>query len=274
MSGVDTEKIGSILSSMTLKDAIKFAAVIVVGGVVITVLMKLIDKITERPGIQKIYHTFLRTILKAVLWMVVLFIALSAAGVNVTSLLALLSIVGLAISLAAQGVLGNVAGGLQVMSVHPFSTGDYVEIGSTGGTVTELSLLYTVLTTPDNFRVHIPNSTTVHSNITNYTVLGRRRLDIKIGLSYDADPEAVRGALLPLISGEDKVLGDPAPQVLLSAYLDSGVEYTLRMWTMTADYWNVRFSLQEKLWKRLKEIGISIPYPQMDVHLDGPKDAA
>lgn len=267
MDVINTEQITGIVSKLSWLDAVKIVGIAVLGAIAIRLLMKGGDKLSKARGYDSVWHMFLRGIVKVALWVILLLIIAGTVGIDMTSLVALFGVLALSVSLAAQGILGNIAAGFQIMTVHPFSTGDYVEIGSRGGTVTDMGLMSTTLKTPDGFKVVLPNSSIASAEIVNYTVLGTRRLDVVIGVSYDADPDTVISTLLPLAQNAPAALPDPAPQVLLTSYSDSAIEYTIRLWTKTGDYWTTRFQLQHDIWQTLKDAGINIPYPQMDVHI-------
>ena len=182
---------------------------------------------------------------------------------DVTSLVAILSVVSLAISLAVQNALSNVVGSVTLLTTHPFHVGDFVEIGSDSGTVEEISVSYTKLATVDGKRIYIPR-------ICNYSVEGRRRVDLYIGVSYDAPAEKVREALLAAAQ-HPKTLQDPAPLVVLNNYQDSSIQYLLMLWTASGDYLDVRFAVNEAVKRELDARGIAIPYPQLDVHFEPQK---
>lgn len=264
----DLTPINDILSHLSLTQIIEVIVLLIAGLIMIKLLMKAVVRLLDRTKLDKTIVRLSATAIKVILWTLLIFIVAGTMGINMNSVIALFSVLALAVTLAIQGILSNIAGGAQVISAHPFKVGDYVQIGDMSGTVQEMGMTYTILVTPDNYRVHIPNSKTVTSEITNYTVLGTRRLDIPIGLSYDNSPAEVRQALMHLIGQTEGILPDPAPQVLVTDYGDSSIVYTMRMWTKTADYWPVRHALNEGIWDAVNKAGISIPFPQMDVHVD------
>ena len=204
------------------------------------------------------------------LYTILVLVAASSLGVDVTSLVAILSVVSLAISLAVQNALSNVVGSVTLLTTHPFHVGDFVEIGSDSGTVEEISVSYTKLATVDGKRIYIPNSDAASARICNYSVEGRRRVDLYIGVSYDAPAEKVREALLAAAQ-HPKALQDPAPLVVLNNYQDSSIQYLLMLWTASGDYLDVRFAVNEAVKRELDARGIAIPYPQLDVHFEPQK---
>ena len=188
-------------------------------------------------------------------------------GIETASVLALFTAGGVAISLAFQGAVSNLAGGVMLLLFRPFRVGDYVEAAGVSGTVKEINVLYTVLTTPDNKRVTVPNGTLTNSVVTDYSVEKTRRLDIKVTAAYSSDIDLVRGVMLDLAKAHPLVLQDPAPAALLSAQADSALEFTLRVWCNNADYWTVNGDLNIALKKAFDENNIEIPFPQLDVHM-------
>ena len=174
---------------------------------------------------------------------------------------------GLAVSLALQNTLSNLAGGITLLASKPFTVGDYVEIGSVSGTVSLVGLAYTTLVTVENKEIYIPNSQLSSATIINYTRLGRRRMEITISASYDAPTDAVKAALHEAVSQFPQILPDPAPEIRLSGYGASGIDYLLRAWTTSGDYWDVYYRLLEAIRPAFARHGVEMPYSQLDVHL-------
>ena len=191
----------------------------------------------------------------------------SSLGINASSLLALVSILGLAVSLAVKDSLSNLAGGLTILGTKPFKVGDYVQIDDIEGTVQDIGLVYTSLTTWDNRRILVPNSTVVDAEVTNYTTEPLRRVDLTITASYGASVEEVKDVIQGVLARHDKVLKDPAPFARLSSYGDNALGYAVRAWCRTEDYWDVYYDLLEELKSAFDAAGLSIPYPQMEVTL-------
>ena len=168
---------------------------------------------------------------------------------------------------AWQNTLSNVFAGVTLLVTRPFSVGDFVEAGTTSGTVTRMGLFYVTLLTADNKEIHVPNSDISSSRLTNYTAEPRRRVDLNFGLEYSCDADAVRAALLAAAQEDGRVLSEPAPAVVVSAYLASSVQYTLRAWAMTGDYWNVYYALNESARRHLEAAGLSLAFDRMDVRI-------
>ena len=265
----DLSPVRDIFSHLSIAQIATVVVLIIVGLIVIKFLMKGIASLLEKTKLEKTIIRLTVTVIRIILWVLLIFIVAGTMGINMNSVIALFSVLALAVTLAVQGILGNVAGGAQVISAHPFKVGDYVKIGDKSGTVEEIGLVYTLLITPENYRVHIPNSKTVVSEITNYTALGVRRMDIRIGLGYRTSPAEVRKTMLALLGSAKNVLSDPeAPQVLVDDYQNSSIVYILRLWVRAENYWNVYYTLNEAIWDTVRKAGIDIPFPQLDVHLD------
>lgn len=240
---------------------------LVASYVVIRLVVAAADRTMERAGMDKGIRTFLRSGLKVLLWLVALCILLGYLGVPMTSLVAVLSVLGLAVSLAIQGILSNLAGGIMIVSTRPFGAGDYVEVGDIGGTVKEVGLAYTVLTTPDNKVIHIPNGEVSGKTIVNYSANDTRRVEVKFAVSYDADPQAVKDCIARVTGEHPQILFTPEPQIRVNGYGSSSVEYVVRVWCATADYWDVYFDLQEQVKAAFDKAGVEMTYDHLNVHM-------
>ncbi len=237
------------------------------GLVIIRIIMTLVSKTLEKTRLEKAAHSLIRTVVRVVLYVLLGLIIASWLGIDVTSVVALASVLTLALSLALQNILANVIGGFTLLSTHPFHSGDYVEIAGQGGTVTEINITYTVLATPDNKLISIPNSSVVAAQIVNYTRTGSRRLEITVHASYDVPTQKVVDALLQA-GTVDKALLQPAPFAAVSSYDDSAIAYVLRVWTKTEDFWDVNFQITQRVKDIFDAQGITMTYPHLNVHLD------
>ena len=248
---------------------ILFALLLLVICLVIkAILLKLLDRGLNRfSQVEKSLHTFIRSMANILLWFITLMVVADSLGINASSLLALVSILGLAVSLSVKDSLSNLAGGLTILGTKPFKVGDYVEIGETGGTVQEIGLVYTKLTTIDNRRILMPNSLVVDAQVTNYTTEPLRRVDLTVSASYDAPVEKVKQTIQGVLKDHDKILLDPPPFARLSGYGDSAMEYTIRVWCENGDYWTVYHDLLEEIKTAFDREHISIPYPHLEVKL-------
>ena len=251
-----------------LKTILFALLLLVVCLVVKAILLKLLDRaLNKLTHVEKSLHTFIRSIANILLWFVTLMVVADALGINASSLLALGGVLGLAVSLSVKDSLSNLAGGLTILGTRPFKVGDYVEIGSNSGTIQEIGLVYTSLTTVDNRRILVPNSVVVDAEVTNYTAEPLRRVDLKVTASYDAPVERVKQTIQEVVNAHDLVLSDPPPFARLSEYGDSALEYVVRAWCANADYWTVYHDLLEQIKVAFDREGISIPYPHMEVKL-------
>ena len=264
------DQVSQLLSSISLTKLLPAVLVLGAGIVAIKLLGKLFDKGLEHSKLESNIRKAIRRVFRILLYAVLALIVFGTLGFDVSSLVAIFSVISLAISLAIQGTLANIAGGIQILTSHPFHIGDFVEIGSTSGTVQAIHLAYTVLVTIDNKDVFVPNSDVAGSRIVNHTAEGTRRLDLTFGISYDCDVETAKQALLQVAEGEN-ILQEPAPFVGLMNYGDSAVEYVLRVWCKTEDYWDLYFSMQAKAKKILESYHAEITYPHLTVHLDSQK---
>ena len=254
---------GFNLQALSLDNILRAVLVLAVGVVVIKLIQRAVERILSRNAALAPIHRYLRSALSVVLWLLLALVLLGSMGVELTSIIALLSVAGLAVSLALQNTLSNLAGGIMLLVSKPFTIGDYVEIGSVSGTVSMIGMSYSTLTTVENKEIYIPNS----QLIINYTRLGRRRMEITVSASYQDKAEDVKAALADAVSQFPTILQDPAPEIRLSGYGDSGVNYLLRAWTTTGDYWDTYYQLLEAVLPAFQRRGVSMPYPQMDVHL-------
>ena len=257
----------AFLQQPVLIAVFKVVIIAVIGSLLIRIVNRTLKKILEKSKLEKAAHSLIRTLVKTVLYVLLALILASSLGIDVTGIVALASVASLAISLALQNMLANVIGGFTLLYTHPFGSGDYVEIAGQSGTVQEVGIAYTRLTTPDNKLVSIPNSAVVSAEIVNYTVTGTRRVDVNITAAYSADPDMVVSALLEAAQ-DDRVLADPAPFAALTAYGDSAISYTVRVWVKTDDYWDVYNQINRCIIDTFRTKGIEMTYPHLNVHLD------
>ncbi len=246
-----------------------FKAIItlVLGILTIRILMKLIRMTLEKSRLEKAAHSLITSLSQSAMYILLGLITASTLGIDVTSIVALASVLTLALSLALQNMVSNIIGGFTILYTHPFHSGDYVEIAGQGGTVTEINMTYTMLATPDNKLISIPNSAVVAAQITNYSASETRRVEVVASASYDAPTQKVIDALV-LAGTVDNVLLDPAPKAVITAYGDSAISYSLRIWTRNENYWDVYFQVTQRVKDIFDEQGIAMTYPHLNVHLD------
>lgn len=262
------DSIKTFFANFAMKNLLSAVIVAVICLVAVKILLKIVDGVLVRAEqLDGTIKSLVRIILKVVLLFVAIIIVLTTLGISVTSLVAVLSVCGLAVSLAVQNFLSNVAGGLQLAASKPFREGDYVEAGGTSGVVHEIGLFYTKLNSPDNKLVQIPNSAIVASNIINYSSEDTRRVDLTVSASYDAPIELVKEVLERLVGEHALTLATPAPRIALLEYGDSAIKYTVRVWCANEDYWTVYFDLMEAVKPAFDAAGIEMTYPHVNVHM-------
>jgi len=241
--------------------------IFVVGRWVAKAITKALRKAMQRTEMDETLEDFLGSIAYATLLVAVILASVDTLGVNITSLLAIVGAAGLAVGLALKDSLGNFAAGVMLIIFRPFTKGDFVEVAGTAGTVDEVRIFNTILTTPDNKQITLPNGLITADAITNYSAMDKRRVDLVIGVGYDDDLKVARDTLLRVCNDHEKVLKEPAPAVWVVELGDNSVNFNVRPWANTDDYWGVYGDILETAKVELEAAGCSIPYPQRDVHL-------
>lgn len=251
---------------------LKAAAIFIVGRIVAQLLSNLVYKGMAKAKVDPTLNKFVKNLLYTALLTFVVIAAIKALGVDTTSFIAIVGAAGLAVGLALQGSLSNFAAGVLMIIFKPIKLADFVEVGGATGTVKEIGIFNTIIAGPDNVRIIVPNSHVTGSNVINYTVNGTRRVDLVIGVSYEDDIKKAKQVLLDSMKGHDKVLDNPAPFVGVKELADSSVNFVVRPWCKSEHYWDVYFDITEKAKYALEENGLTIPFPQRDVHLkqEGP----
>lgn len=234
---------------------------------VVRLLLGMTRRLVGRAALDERIKRYILRGLRAFLYLLTSLVMAGSLNIDVSSLIALVGVFGLAVSLAVQDVLGNVAGGMVLLFSKPFTLGDYVSTADGEGEVAEITLTHTKLDTPAGQRVMLPNSKLTAGQIVNYTVRGVRRADHAVSASYDDAPEAVRRACLKALSRTPNILPDPAPQVVLTAYGESSIEYRVRFWAKTEDYWDAHFRSLEEIHRAFAEDGVTMTYNHLNVHI-------
>lgn len=243
-------------------------AIFIIGKFVVGLLVSLAKKIMTKGKVDNILINFVASIIKTVLLLFVVIAALDQLGVDTTSMIALIGAAGLAIGLALQGTLQNLASGVMLIIFRPFSDGDFIEAGGVSGVVEEIGIFSITMRTADNREVIVPNGAIYGGTITNNSRRATRRVDMVFGIGYDDDLLKAKDILNRILSEDDRILADPAPAVAVGELADSSVNFNVRPWCNTPDYWGVYGDIHEKVKLTFDAEGISIPYPQMDVHHD------
>ncbi len=249
------------------KSLVAAIIVFIVGFKAVNIIVK---KLKERPAIKDGDSSaagFIASFISIALKIVVIVSVIAILGVPMSSVVALIASAGVAIGLAVQGALSNLVGGIMILIFRPFNAGDYIECSGVAGTVREITVFYTILVTPDNRVITLPNGDLTNSVITNYSAEDTRRVDIEFTVEYDMDIQTVKDTMLSAIEGVEGILSDPEPVAVVPNCGDNGIAYVLRVWTKSEDYWPVRFVLTERVRNVFKDADINIAYPQMEVRI-------
>ncbi len=242
------------------------ALIFVIGRWVVKKLTAVTKTLMQKAEIDQTLVEFAESLIYFVLLLMVILASLNALGINTTSFLAVFGAASLAIGLALQGSLANVGAAVLIIIFRPFKVGDFIEAGGATGTVEDVNLFSTIISPVDNRTIIVPNAAIIGGNITNYSNKPQRRVDHVFGIGYDDDLKLAKETLMAIMEKDDRILSDPAPFVAVSELADSSVNFVFRAWVESADYWDVHFDMLEKVKLTFDEKGISIPYPQMDVH--------
>ena len=255
------------LGALTLDKVVHVLLLILVGVVVIRVFLKLLDRVLARSKSLKSLSRYIHSVAKISMAFILVLMVAEDMGIHTTSLVAMLSVAGLAVSLALQNTLSNVAGGIMLLVTTPFQVGDYVEADGVSGTVHAIDLSYTAILTIDGKEIFVPNSQLSGTKIVNYTVLGRRRVDLNFTASYDAPTATVKQAIGEVLEDIPQIITDPAPEIHLSDYQASSIQYVVRAWTTAADYWTVYYAIQEGVREAFDRHGVEMTYDHLNVHI-------
>ena len=261
------EILQKFLEGQLLQNILSAVLILVIGILATRIVMKIVKKALEKSRLEKAAHSLITSLVSAVMYVVLGLVVASTLGIDVTSIVALASVLTLAISLALQNMVSNIIGGFTILYTQPFHSGDYVEIAGQGGTVREINMTYTMLATPDNKVISIPNSAVVAAQIVNYSAMDTRRVQINVSVSYEVPTQKVIDALA-LAGTVDDVLLEPAPAAVITGYGESAIRYSLRVWVKTEKYWDVYFLLNQRVKQILDEQGVKMTYPHLNVHLD------
>ncbi|MRT94093.1 mechanosensitive ion channel family protein [Ancylomarina sp. 16SWW S1-10-2] len=242
-------------------------AVLIIGGWIIKVLVRAIGKMMDKSNLDASLKPFLKSIIGMLLKVMLYITALGMLGVEMTSFIAILGAAGLAVGLALSGTLQNFAGGVMILVFKPFKVGDLIDAQSYLGVVKEIQIFNTILTTPDNKTIIIPNGGLSTSSLTNYSKEEKRRVDWTVGIAYGDDVDKARAVIKRLADEDSRILKDPEIFIAVSELADSSVNLAVRAWINAPDYWGVFFDFNEKVYKTFAQEGLNIPFPQMDVHV-------
>lgn len=255
-----------LFANQLFQDICRSVVILVVGIFAMRIIRRILKTTLEKSKLEKAAHSLITSLASAAMYVLLGLIVASSLGIDVTSIVALASVLTLALSLALQNMVSNILGGFTILYTHPFHSGDYVEIAGQGGTVKEINMTYTMLATADNKLISIPNSAVVAAQIVNYSAAETRRVEVMVSASYDAPTQKVLDALIQA-GTVDNVLLDPAPRAVITAYGDSAISYSLRLWVKTPDYWDVYFQVNQRVKDVFDEQGIEMTYPHLNVHI-------
>ena len=242
-------------------------AIYFIGRWIVHRVVRLIDVAMEHRKVDVSLRSFTRNTVRVIFSLILVLIVVQTLGVNVTSLIAVFSAATLAIGMALSGTAQNFAGGVMILVMKPYRVGDYISAQGQSGTVREIKLFSTVITTSDNQTIYIPNNAIATAIIDNYSTAEQRRVDWTVGISYGDDVDVARRVILGMLASDARIQKEPAAVVRVAALADSSVNLTVRAWVANADYWDVFFEYNERFYKELPAVGISFPFPQMDVHV-------
>ena len=242
-------------------------AIFIIGRIIAKGIRKLIVKVMDKRKVDKTISSFISSLTFSALLVFVILAALSQLGIQTTSFMAIIGAAGLAIGLALQGSLSNFASGFLIILFKPFKVGDYVDAGGVSGIISKISVFTTEINSLDNKKIIVPNSQIMNGTIINYTAEKTRRVDLVFGVGYNSDLKRVKDILLGIIEKHELIQKNPEPFIRLGNLNDSSLDFTVRVWTKTENYWDVFFDLTEQAKEEFDKNGINIPFPQMDVHL-------
>ena len=258
-------KIVDFFENQTLRKIVLFVAILFIGIIVIKVLMATIRKILGGTKMEKIAQQFLCTILKFVMWLALILILLSTMGFNVTGLLTALSAVILAVGMALQNAIANVANGIIIISSHMFKKGDYIIVNGVEGNITDINFMFTTLITVDNRKVTMPNTSIINNNVTNLGAYPKRRVDFTFSVAYESDVELVKKVVTDVMKSDGRVYLDPAPFCRLKTLNSSSIDFFSNCWCDNADYWDVYYYIVENVYNEFKRNNISVPFNQIEM---------
>ncbi len=241
--------------------------VLVIGLWIVGIITKTVKRLMQKQGLDPALQSFLGSMLGITLKILVVITALGTLGVEMTSFVAILAAAGLAVGMALSGTLQNFAGGVMLLIFKPFKVGDVISAQGHTGSVNEIQIFNTILKTPDNKTVIIPNGGLSTGSMVNFSTEARRRVDWTVGIGYGDDADKAKEVLMGMLQDDSRILKDPAPFIALAELADSSVNFTVRAWVEAANYWGVYFDLNERVYKEFEKHGLNIPYPQMDVHV-------
>ena len=266
----DTEKMSQMMDTYVIPWGINIVmaiAIYIIGKFIVSILVNVFGKVLARSKYDEMLIDFIKAIVNSILMLFVIIASLDKLGVNTSSMVAIFGAAGLAIGLSLQGSLQNFAAGVMLLVFRPFKSGDFIDAGGEMGTVMSISIFTTIMTTPDNKQIIVPNGKVYGGNITNFSANATRRVDMVVGISYDSDLRKAKEILNEMVAADERILKDPAPTIAVSELAESSVNFVVRPWVKSGDFWAVKFDFTEAVKLRFDSEGIGIPFPQIDVHV-------
>jgi small conductance mechanosensitive channel len=260
----------SWISEMVVLYGIKLVSALItlaVGLWIISIVTNALSRLMDRKNIDLSLRGFLKSMTGIVLKVLLAVSVIGMVGIEMTSFIAILGAAGLAVGLALSGTLQNFAGGVIILIIKPFKVGDYIEAQGHAGSVSEIQIFNTILKTPDNVTIIIPNGNLSTGSVKNYSTEAQRRVDFVFGVAYGDDYDQAKSTITRIIDADSRILKEPAPFVVLSELADSSVNITVRVWAQASDYWAIKFDFTEQVYKEFPKAGLNIPFPQMDLHI-------
>lgn len=248
------------------KNILMAVVVYIVGRFIVSMINKLVANMLEKRKVEATIQTFLKSLINILLMILLIVSVVSALGVNTTSFAALLASAGVAIGMALSGNLQNLAGGLIILLFKPYKVGDWIEAQGTSGSVSEIQIFHTILTTADNKVVYIPNGSLSSGVVVNYSRKDTRRIEWVIGVDYGEDVNKVEDIVRKMLEADERILKDPAPFIALHALASSSVNITIRVWVASTNYWDVYFQIQKRIYEEFNKQGVNFPFPQLTIH--------
>lgn len=261
------DSIGISVGAAALTSILRAILIFLICLIAIRIIKILLKKVFARTKLDKTLEGFMLTAANVVLWVLAGIIVATSLGIDTASLVAAVSVVGLALSLAVQNIMANLFSGITLLFTRPFKAGDYVAAAGNEGTVESIGLFYTVIKTPDNKVINVPNGDVTASSITNFSADKTRRIDFSIGVSYDCPTETVKKAFFEAAAQDDRILSDPEPFFALTEFADSCIKYTFRVWCKNEDYWSINFRMNESIRESFARNGVEMTYNHLNVHI-------
>ena len=261
------DSIGITIGAAAMTSILRAILIFLICLIAIRIIKILLKKVFSKTKLDKTLEGFILTASNVVLWVLAGIIVATSLGIDTASLVAAVSVVGLALSLAVQNIMANLFSGITLLFTRPFKAGDFISAAGNDGTVESIGLFYTVIKTPDNKLINIPNGDVTAASITNYSTNDTRRIDFNIGVSYECPTDTVKKAFFEAAAQDERILSDPEPFFALTEFADSCIKYTFRVWCKNEDYWSINFKMNEEIRESFARNGVEMTYNHLNVHI-------